>query len=106
MAQKLNISILNKVKQYKKLLQEKIPVEKVIVFGSQVKGTAKSYSDIDVAVISRIFGKDRHDEGVLLSRFVDGIDVRIEPHPYHPTDLKDKWDALACEINKYGIIVG
>jgi hypothetical protein len=44
---------------------------------------------------SEKFGHDRVDERVLLSRYTDTIDLRIEPHPYHPDELNDVWDPLA-----------
>lgn len=102
---KLDQSILRIVQAYKKSLENDLRVEKVIIFGSQAKGTAKSWSDIDVAVVSRNFGHDRIDEGVLLSRYTDTIDFRIEPHPFHPDELDDKWSSLANEIRTYGIVV-
>ncbi|MEK7166007.1 MAG: nucleotidyltransferase domain-containing protein [Patescibacteria group bacterium] len=102
---RLNSTILKLIQRYKNSLEKNFPVTEVIVFGSQAKGTAKEWSDIDVCVVSPILGKDRHDERLMLSRYVDDIDLRIEPHPYHPRDLLDKWDPLAYEIRKYGIKV-
>jgi hypothetical protein len=32
-----------------------------------------------------------------------GAGENIEPHPCSPQDLKDKWNPLSAEINKYGI---
>jgi predicted nucleotidyltransferase len=101
----LDLSILQSVQAYKKALKSVLSIDKVIVFGSQAKGTAKSWSDIDVAVVSKKFGHDRIDEGVLLSRYADDIDLRIEPHPYHPDGLIDKYDPLAKEIRIYGVVI-
>ncbi len=36
-------------------LADEIPVEEVILFGSYVRGSAKEYSDIDLAIISDWF---------------------------------------------------
>lgn len=99
-------SIKKAVQKYQKILrQAHIPVEKVIIFGSQTKGTAKPWSDIDVCVVSSIFGKDRHDERVRLMHLTSPINLNIEPHPYNPADLMDKWDPLAAEIRKYGLTI-
>lgn len=99
-------AIKKAVKRYQEILLEaRIPVKKVIIFGSQAKGTAKPWSDIDVCVVSSIFGKDRHDERVRLMHLTLGVDLNIEPHPYNPTDLMDKWDPLAAEIRKYGLAI-
>lgn len=89
----------------KKVKHAGIPVEKAILFGSFAKGTAHKWSDIDACIVSPIFGKDRHTERLKLMRLTAGKDLVIEPHPYHPRDLKDKWDPLASEIRKHGISV-
>lgn len=82
-----------------------IPVDKMILFGSYAKGTAKKWSDVDVCVVSPTFGKDTYDERILLMRLTHGIDDMIEPHPFSPKDLADPWDPLASEIRKYGVVV-
>ena len=82
-----------------------IDVEKMLVFGSQAKGTAHLGSDIDIAVISKKFGKDYSKERVRLMRLGDSVSLAIEPHPFHPDDLNDRWSTLAQEIIKYGIPV-
>lgn len=43
----------------KQILEKKLPNDEVIVFGSRANGTAKPYSDIDLAVISKD-GLDRN----------------------------------------------
>ena len=101
----INPTIVNLVKRYKTAVSEKIPVQQLIVFGSQVKGTAKPWSDIDVCVVSPQFGHDYHAERVSLMNIRNTEFVDIEPHPYHPNDLKDKWDGLAAEIRRTGIPV-
>lgn len=84
------------------LVQNGISVEKIILFGSYAKGKPKPWSDLDVCVVSKSFGKNNYDETVMLNRLTSDIDPMIEPHPYHPNDLKDKWDSLAWEIRKHG----
>lgn len=97
-------SVIQIVKRYgKQLLEEKIPFDQLIVFGSQAKGKAKPWSDIDVCVVSTVFGKNRHDERVRLMHARDDSLLDIEPHPFHPDELADKYDPLASEIRKYGI---
>ena len=96
--------IKDKVLHYAKILHDHhIPVEKLIVFGSQTSGRVHPGSDIDICVVSKIFGKNRFDEGVMLSRLTDNYTTDIEPHPYHPNDLNLKYDILAAEIRKHGI---
>ena len=103
----LNSRILDTVRQYGLMLRhEGIPFARLIVFGSQAKGSARSWSDIDVCVVSDRFGKNRHTERVKLMRARrNDVLLDIEPHPYHPNDLNDKYDPLAAEIRTYGIQV-
>lgn len=102
----LNQAVVKAVKKYAAILREKhIPYERLIVFGSQAKGKAKEWSDIDICVVSKAFGKDGHTEMVNLMRAREDSDYIIEPHPYNPVDLQEKYDSLASEIRKYGITV-
>lgn len=102
----LNDRIVEIVRRYARDLNKVgIPFDELIVFGSQAKGTAKEWSDIDVCVVSRHFGDDRFDEQVKLMVARDDDVLDIEPHPYNPKDLADKYDPLASEIRKYGIQV-
>lgn len=82
-----------------------IPVDSVYIFGSHAKGTARRWSDIDTCVVSKTFGKNRHTERIALMHLTDRETQDIEPHPYNPKDLADKYDPLASEIRKYGIVV-
>lgn len=86
-------------------MQAGVPVQALILFGSVAKGTQRRWSDIDVAVVSRRFGRDAHAERVRLMRLGDPVSARIEPHAFHPDDLKDRWSTLAAEIRRYGIPV-
>ncbi len=102
--QQINKNTLALLRSYRKSLQESgLEIEGVILFGSHAKGTQHEWSDIDIAVISSEFGKDRLAERVQLTRLGDKISLAIEPHPFHPVDLADRWNSLAAEVKKYGI---
>lgn len=106
MATKISITKekLTEVKTFMKRMKEAgISYKKVILFGSYARGTARSWSDIDLCVISDEFGKDRHSERVRLMHIKDDETLDIEPHPYNTRDLANKWDPLASEIRKYGV---
>jgi predicted nucleotidyltransferase len=99
-------AIIQEITGYKKaLLNNGVKVQKLILFGSQAKGSARSYSDIDLCVISPQFGKNSFDERVMLAKMTIGVSARIEPHPYHPRDLQNRYDPLAAEIRKYGVVL-
>ncbi len=97
---------LNIINEYVNLLkQEGVDVSRVILFGSYAKGTAKPESDIDVAIISSQFGKNNLKEMMFLRRIALKIDSHIEPLPFSPNDINDRYSTLAQEIIKYGITI-
>lgn len=86
------------------LKKEGIHIDRVILYGSYVTGKPGLESDIDVAIISRDFGKDRIDEGMFLFRIAGSIDPRIEPVPISLESYeKDTWVPLIYEIREKGI---
>ena len=85
MAQKQDLkeNLKEKILNYITLLEkEGVHIKKAIVFGSYAKGRIKPWSDIDLCLVSEQFGKHNH-----------------------PLDLKEKYDPLAAEIRKHGIVV-
>jgi len=98
-----NINLINK---YITLLKKNgIKVSQVILFGSHTKGNAKPDSDIDIAVISSQFGRDNLKEMMLLRKLALEIDSHIEPLPFSPQDLEDRYSTLSQEIKKYGVLL-
>lgn len=56
-----------RIERFTDLLKDRIELEKVILFGSQVRGKQKRWSDIDLAVISDHFQTmDFHERLVFL----------------------------------------
>lgn len=79
----LKPDVLTSVQRYVSLLRnEGIEVEFVVVFGSQSKGNAHEWSDIDLLVVSPQFDSMR-DRSLLnlLWRMTARVDSRIEPIP-------------------------
>lgn len=97
---------LNLINKYISLLKQKgIKVSQVILFGSHAKGNAKPDSDIDIAVISSQFGRNNLKEMMLLRKLALEIDSHIEPLPFTPQDLEDRYSTLSQEIKKYGVLL-
>lgn len=98
-------AIVKKVIEFElALIKNGIRVKKVILYGSQAAGRYRKDSDIDVAVISQDFGKDRVAEGFSLFKIAGGIDARIEPVPISWKSYKnDNWIPLIYEIKSKGI---
>lgn len=97
--------IEEKVRKFvNELKREKIRVTKVILYGSRISGKAHEYSDIDVAIVSPDFGKDRYEEGARLFEIASEIDPRIEPVPISVESYEnDTWIPLIYEIRKNGL---
>lgn len=92
--------IINKIKEYKKLLTSYYDIHKVILFGSYVTGTPKEYSDIDVAVIVNHVNEDFFTYAPRLWKLRREIDTRIEPILF----IKDQDDSgFLQEILRTGI---
>ena len=67
-------------------------------------GKTQPDSDIDVAVVSKNFGKDRVEEGMLLFRITGKIDPRLEPVPISKKIYEnDAWIPLIHEIREKGV---
>jgi len=71
--------VIDKVKQYAYLVCDYFPVQKIILYGSYVKGTAGENSDIDVAVIVDKIEGDFLESAAKLFNLTHDIDVSIEP---------------------------
>jgi len=85
------------------LKREGITIDRVILYGSYVKGKVRPDSDIDIAVISKDFGKDRVEEGMTLFRIAGKIDSRLEPVPFSTKMYEDDtWVPLIYEIREKG----
>lgn len=97
-------SAIESIKKFVKLLEkENIKVDKVILYGSCVNNIQRLESDIDIAIVSRDFGKDRIEEGMKLFRLAGEIDPRLEPVPISLESFKkDTWIPLIYEIKTKG----
>jgi len=81
-----------------------IRVEKAILYGSYATGRVHSGSDLDLAIVSPDFGKDRFEEGKMLHRLAWRIDPRIEPIPISSASYENNtWIPLIYEIRQKGI---
>ena len=83
-----------------------IRVEKAVLYGSWASGKVHSGSDLDLAIISPDFGKDRFEEGKKLLQIAWRVDPRIEPVPISSESYEnDTWIPLIYEIRQKGIEV-
>ncbi len=108
MAKKIIPKEINKtVKDYADRLskQDKLPIDKVIIFGSYAKGKTRQWSDIDVCIISPRF-QDSFSALNYLWRRRNDEEVRrgLEPVGFSKKDFQ-RGNALIREIARTGIEV-
>jgi predicted nucleotidyltransferase len=71
-------------------LRRKVRVQQAVLFGSQARGEAGPWSDVDLAVVSPDFARMRHRHVVdLLVEVMLAVDSSVEIRPYTPRDLKE-----------------
>jgi len=71
-------------------LQEKVKVERAILFGSFARGEADEWSDVDLAVVSPDFERMGHRQ--LMKLLVEVglvVDSAVDVRPYTPRELKE-----------------
>lgn len=97
--------IIDKLRRFSEALERAgIPIDKMILYGSYAKSLQRQESDIDVAVVSKSFGRDKVEEGMLLFKIAGDVDARIEPVAVSLKSFEmDTWIPLIYEIRKNGI---
>jgi predicted nucleotidyltransferase len=75
--------VVDSTQRYLRKLQEQgVPISFAVVFGSQARGDAHQWSDIDLLVVSPRFDEAmRGEDKKLLWRVAARTDSRIEPIP-------------------------
>ncbi|SNB44639.1 nucleotidyltransferase domain-containing protein [Geobacter sp. DSM 9736] len=93
-------SVLTSVRKYLAALSAQgIVVERAVIFGSQARGQADEWSDIDLLVVSPQFDdmKDRSEINRLW-RIAARVDSRIEPIPCGSRQWRDDDSSAIIEI--------
>lgn len=96
------------VKDYLRTLRNnKIVVERAILYGSQAVDAANQDSDIDLVIVSADFGCDYVKEAVRLKLLTLDVNPDISPRPYSVTDYQKArpGDFLFDEVIQKGIVV-
>ncbi len=84
------------------LKDDKLPIERVILFGSYAKGKQHKWSDIDLCIISPKFKNSWQALQYLWSKRIKDSGLTIEPMGFNPKDFKNN-DSLIYEIQRAGI---
>jgi len=94
--------IQKKISAYLDLLhQDKMPIQKVVLFGSWAKGTARKDSDIDLCIVSKNFEK-LDPWQYLWSKRIKLDDYVIQPVGFSLKDFRDE-DPLVHEVKQTGV---
>jgi len=98
--------VMKEINNYIQVLKKnKLPIDKVYLYGSYAKGTPHKWSDIDLCVISPKFKNSWTATQFLWQKRIKDEGLTIEPIGFNPTDFKDKFSPLVTEIKKTGIII-
>jgi predicted nucleotidyltransferase len=100
----LPVAVAEIVDRFLDVVERHRHVVAAYVYGSQAKGTAGNWSDVDVAVVSPDFRSDLFEEQIVLMRLAAEVDDRIEPRPFRPGDFRIE-DPLVAEITRTGVRV-
>lgn len=84
------------------LRKEKLPIKKVVLFGSYAKGKPRKWSDIDLCIISPKFKNPFRAMQYLWQKRPKDTGLTIEPVGFTPEDFKED-SSLISEIKKTGI---
>lgn len=87
--------------RYISLVGKKYKIENAILFGSFAKGTNRTDSDIDLAIIFKSID-DIIDLQIELLKMRTDDDLLIEPHPFRVIDFQIS-NPVVSEILKTGI---
>lgn len=87
--------------EYKKVLQEKMPVKALYLYGSYSNGNYTEESDIDIAVVVDKLSDNYFEDTPLLWKLKRKISNLIEPVLL----TEDKNNPLYADILKTGILV-
>lgn len=98
--------VLDILRRFRAALEsKKVRVEKVVLFGSWAKGTAREDSDIDVVVVSPDFGgKDLWSRAKMLGPAAYQVFAPIQASALTPQEWEGKTSTI-CELAKDGEVL-
>ncbi len=98
---------LNAISLYYELRKNQIHPDIIILFGSHSKGDSTPSSDVDLAVVSRDFGKNRIKEGAKINKILYKIFPEAEAIPISLNEYlnSENVSPILNEIKKTGIVL-
>ena len=91
------------IDQYIQALRENgIPINQAILFGSYAHGNYDEWSDIDIALVSKIFEGNRFTDRGKIRKINLSVSSDLEVLPYRPQDFTSD-DPFVKEIIETGV---
>lgn len=84
------------------LNKNNIPIERAFLFGSYSKGKSNDLSDIDIALVSKVFEGVRIKDRSKIRKITLSVSSLLEVLPFNPKDFTQE-DPLVKEIIETGI---
>ena len=100
----LSSAVLHSVNEFLTAVAKGWYITAAYIYGSETRGQAGPWSDIDVAVISPDFAENLFAAQLALMQLAAKVDERIEPRAFTP-DTFNPNNPLASEIQATGIRV-
>jgi predicted nucleotidyltransferase len=94
--------VIASVERFLAAVRQRLRIDAAYLYGSQATGSARPWSDIDVAIISPDFSDDLFQERIALMQWAAEVDDRIEPQPFTPERFGPN-EPLASEISRSGV---
>ncbi len=89
-------------RRYGQLLKNEFNLVGLYLYGSAARDACHEHSDIDIAVVSDVFTGDVVEDTMRLMRLRRQVDLRIEPHPFLPSEFTET-NPMAQEVMRTGI---
>lgn len=88
----ISIELKKKILDYIELVEQNgFPIRTAYLYGSYVNGENHEWSDIDLAIVSEKFDRNRFNDKMKILGLYRKIDDRISTLPLIPNDLTDSF---------------
>lgn len=98
----ISTAVQRSIKEFLAVVREERWFTAAYLYGSEVRGQAGPWSDIDVAIISPDFADDLFAAQLALMQLAARLDERIEPRAFSPESFSIN-NPLASAIQDTGI---
>lgn len=98
----ISAAVQRSLREFLAAVREDRRVTAAYLYGSEARGQAGPWSDIDIAIISPDFGDDLFAAQLALMKLAAKLDERIEPRAFTPESFNIN-NPLASAIQETGI---